>query len=94
MNKTDLSQFVKLCASAGKENCLDELLRFFFTLDEQEQMSKRITLVQALLTEQQSQREISKDLAISISKITRGSTMLKQATPEMKKFLTDNLLAH
>lgn len=92
MNNTEWSQFINLCDAASQENCLDELLRFFFTLEEQEQMGKRIILVKALLAQEKSQREIAKDLKISISKITRGSTMLKQATGPMKQFLTENLL--
>jgi TrpR family transcriptional regulator, trp operon repressor len=79
--------FLKLCTTATKKGNLEQLLIFLLTDEEVAQLEKRVLLVQALLAETASQREIAKDLQVSISKITRGSNSLKHIDADLKKFL-------
>lgn len=83
--------FVALTTQAADEKVLDDLFKFFLTSEEQKQMGKRILLIQALLKGELTQREIAKKLEISISKITRGSNMLKETPHQLKKFLDAQL---
>ncbi len=83
--------FLKLCEKGVEDNIIEELFIFLFTDEEKEQLSKRVQLVQALLAQKQSQREIAKNLKISISKITRGSNGLKHVPHILKIFLTKQL---
>jgi len=83
--------FLKLCATAAKKNNLESLLQFLLTDEEVAQLEKRVLLVQALLAEEQTQRDIAKNLQVSISKITRGSNSLKHVNPDLKKFLRQQL---
>lgn len=84
-------KFVELCEQAEQQDLTNELLKFFFTNEEQEQMGMRILLVQALVQGKLTQREIAKELGVSISKITRGSNMLKSSPKAIKAFLEDAL---
>lgn len=83
--------FLKLANKVGETDVADEFYSFLFTDDEKEQISKRIELTKALLEGKKSQRDISKDLLVSISKITRGSNGLKHISPELKNFFVKNL---
>ena len=83
--------FIKLCVTASKKGNLEQLLQFLLTDEEVAQLEKRVLLVQALLSEEATQREIAKNLQVSISKITRGSNSLKHIDIDLKKFLRDQL---
>jgi TrpR family transcriptional regulator, trp operon repressor len=84
--------FIDLCGKATQKNNLSTLLKFMLTDEEVAQLEKRVLLVQALLTEAQTQREIAKNLQVSIAKITRGSNSLKHIDTNLKKFLRDELV--
>ena len=62
------------------------LLNDILTLQELESLAERWQLIQSLHSGK-PQREISKDLGISISKITRGSRMLQYGSGGFKHFL-------
>ncbi|MBS0650873.1 MAG: trp operon repressor [Verrucomicrobia bacterium] len=79
--------FKELCRAAVGEGNLDALLELFLTLEEQEDLALRFQLIKALLEGKLPQREIAKDLQISISKITRGSNALKTIKPVFREFL-------
>lgn len=79
--------FKELCHAAVKEDKLEALLELFLTLEEQEDLALRFQLIKALLEGKSPQREIAKDLQISISKITRGSNALKTIKPIFREFL-------
>lgn len=83
--------FLKLCTTASKKGNLEQLLQFLLTDEEVAQLEKRVLLVQALLSEEATQREIAKNLQVSISKITRGSNSLKHINADLKVFLRDQL---
>ena len=79
--------FKKLCEEAVKEGHLDSFFKLFLTLEEQEDLSLRFEILKCLIDNKKPQREISKDLHLSISKITRGSNALKILNPDFEAFL-------
>lgn len=83
--------FLEMCQSTTTPKELDRLLSFFLTPEEVDNMNKRVLLVQSLLQNKQSQRDIAKDLQVSISKITRGSNGLKMIDESLKHFLKQHL---
>lgn len=92
MEKTNIKndgwqEFVKLCYNEKSLVRLNEILKFFLTPEEKEQVATRISLVKELLKGEKTQREIAGSLNISIAKITRGSNMLKMISEETKEHL-------
>jgi len=91
LNKNGWNGFLKLCASASKKKMLDELFGLFLTAEERESVATRCLIVRELLAEKKPQRQISKDLQVSIAKITRGSNEIKEIAPAFKKFLKEKI---
>lgn len=85
------SKFLRLCRGAHSEQELDEILQLLFTVEEQQHVATRILIIQELLKAAKTQREIAKDLNISIAKITRGSNNLKTIERRLKNYLTQQL---
>jgi len=83
--------FLTLFERAGSKAVLNELCGLLFTLEEKEQLSLRVELVNELLKGEKTQREISRDLNISIAKITRGSNALKTSSESLKKFIKESV---
>lgn len=81
--------FLALCQGADSKEVLDELCGLLFTLEEKEQLALRVELVKELLKGEKTQREISRELNISIAKITRGSNALKTASDQLKAFIKE-----
>lgn len=64
---------------------LMQLFDLFFTEEEKEALATRALIIDALLEAKQTQRDIAETLKVSISKITRGSNMLKRMHPQFLK---------
>jgi TrpR family trp operon transcriptional repressor len=79
--------FLDLCLEAKKSSRLEELLSLFLTIEEKEHLSSRMQIIKALLNKKLSQREISDEMKVSISQITRGSNALKIISDDFFKFL-------
>ncbi len=79
--------FIELCSKFPKTEELEELFDLFFTLEEKEVLSKRYSLIKALLDEKLTQREIADKMEVSISKITRGSNALKIISKKLREAL-------
>jgi len=88
----DWQSFVALCAAAKTPAQLDDLLGLFLTIEERDALRGRYGIIRELLSGEKSQRDMSRDLAVSITKITRGSNSLKTADPELLAFLQTNIL--
>lgn len=86
-NKNAFKQFIELCVSENDSHRAIELFDLFFTSEEKEDLAARYLIVKALLKEKKPQRQIAKDLNVSISKITRGSNELKRMSPELLEYL-------
>lgn len=70
-----------------KSNNLNDIFKLLLTEEERNDLAKRTLIFEALLKDEKTQREISKQLKVSISKITRGSNELKTTNETLKKFL-------
>lgn len=92
INQAGWRSFIKLCLAAKNEKMLSSLFNLFLTSDEKDSLAMRTLLIIELLKKNKTQREISKDLNISIAKITRGSNELKRMPPKLIDFLKKNTL--
>ncbi|MBU2259207.1 trp operon repressor [Patescibacteria group bacterium] len=79
-------ELCELIAAVDNEKEADMLLKDILTPQEIESITERWQLIQQLAIGK-SQREVAKDLKISISKVTRGSRVLQYGTGGFKKFL-------
>ena len=83
--------FLELCLQMETTGRLKRLFDLFFTFEEKKDLESRFLLVKALIERKSSQREIAKDLGVSISKITRGSNALKILDDDFREFLVDKM---
>lgn len=79
--------FLDLCLSTKKTSRLHELFNLFFTIEEKEHLASRMQIIRALLDKKLSQREMSEQMQVSISQITRGSNALKLIDDELLSFI-------
>ena len=86
------NSFIALCAAAEDEKSLSALLDLFLTPEEKSDLSTRYLIVKELLKQEKTQRQIVKDLNVSIAKITRGSNELKRINPKLLQYLKDIFL--
>ena len=81
-----LKDLYELFASVESEREAEKLLKDILTPQELASVAERWQLVQKLAANK-PQRQISKELKVSISKITRGSRMLKYGGGGFRYFL-------
>ena len=79
--------FLELCLKAKTTSRLNQLFALFLTLEEQANLSSRMEIIQALLKQHLTQREIATQLHVSIAQISRGSNALKIIDDDFKEFL-------
>lgn len=91
-NETAFRQFIETFLEKKADPLTIEFFDLFFTLDEKKDFGNRLLIVQALLQQQQPQRQIAKALNVSIAKITRGANELKRISPELRDYLRETLL--
>ena len=82
--------FIQLCLAARTPQDLTQLFELFLTDEEKQSFSARALIIEALLGNDLTQREIAKKLQVSIAKITRGSNMLKRMEPQFLNQLKDH----
>lgn len=92
MKNRGWQQFLTLCQTAKDEKDLSSILEVFLTHEEKENLSMRCLIVQALLAQKKTQREIAKELDVSIANITRGSNELKRLPTDLRNRLLKNLV--
>lgn len=80
--------FLKLCRAAKGEKELDELFWLLLTPEERKDISTRILIVKELVRGEKTQRQIAKDLKVSIAKITRGSNFLKTTSTTLRRLFS------
>jgi TrpR family trp operon transcriptional repressor len=88
-NKEGWRFFIKACLEISNEQSLEAFLSLFLTISEKEDISTRVSIIEELLKQEKPQRQISKDINVSIAKISRGSNYLKQIDPKLKSFLKE-----
>ncbi|MDF3054960.1 MAG: tRPR [Gammaproteobacteria bacterium] len=79
--------FMKLCLTAKNSDALSSVFEIFLTPEEKKDIATRCLIVKDLLEEQKTQREMAKDLKVSIAKITRGSNELKRQDEKLIHYL-------
>lgn len=87
-----LDGFVELLSSAKDKQAILLLLEVFLTPEEKDDLATRYLIVRELLQSKKTQRQIAKDLNVSIAKITRGSNELKRANRKILEYLSENIL--
>ena len=83
LQEKGLFLFLKLCRKKSMQSKLEELITLFFTAEEQENINARTLIIQALLKNEMTQREMASHFNISIGQITRGSNAIKTLSPEL-----------
>lgn len=82
----NLAEMSRALASAQDAELIEGFLFSLFTPSEADEIAKRWALVKDL-AEGTPQREIAKELGLSLCKITRGSRELKKAGSPFKRML-------
>lgn len=87
----DWRRFLVLTGRVKSPDKLGEYFDLFLTFEEREALAKRYSIVKALLEGEKNQRDMSQNLEVSISKITRGSNSLKTISEELRAFLQETM---
>ena len=90
MNRNNIREIENISAILSSENDSDKIKNFIvemLTDAELETLSKRWRIMEMLL-EGRTQRDISKELKVSLCKVTRGAKIIKNKTSITYKFLT------
>ncbi len=92
LSELDWSRFVELLAQAFTSGQGEALLNLMLTSDERQAYSTRLCIIEELLRNQLSQRQLKEQLGVGIATITRGSNGLKSASPDLLSWLREQLL--
>jgi TrpR family trp operon transcriptional repressor len=92
LNREGWETFLKLCLKSETTQLLNHLFDMLFTTEEKENLALRCLIVKALLEQKRTQREIAKELHVSIAKITRGSNEIKKLDEKLLSFLKKELI--
>ncbi|MBK2095679.1 trp operon repressor [Francisella philomiragia] len=84
-------QLVNILSETSDSKDIDIICDFLLTKEEKEQLNKRVLLTKELLKKEKSQREISKEIGISICTVTRCSNALKDCSKRVKEIFSDNI---
>jgi len=84
-------KFIHLCKEMKSDDKLSALLDLLLTPQEKESIAMRCLIVRELLKEEKTQRDIAKNLNVSIAKITRGSNELKHFSKSFLDHLKSKL---
>ncbi|MEM7403077.1 MAG: trp operon repressor [Myxococcota bacterium] len=85
------NQLVQLLLQVQDEQHMNELLRLLLTFNERESLANRYRIVQELLCSHKPQRQIVKELRVSIAKVTAGSNGLKHISGSLKQLLQQQM---
>jgi len=80
-------RFLDLCKSIDPEE-LDKFFKAVLTHTERHEIAFRILIFRDLIRGEKTQREIARDLPISLAIVSRGSNVLKTMEPELRKILS------
>ena len=80
-------RFLELCQSQSSLEELDALLGAILTHMERHEIAFRVLIFRDLARGEKTQREIARDLPISLALVSRGSNVLKTIDSELRKKL-------
>ena len=83
------NQVGELLASQEDQDALD-LLTILLTPEERNAVGSRLAIIRALMAGEESQRDMSARLGVSIATITRGSNMLKTLNGQQKSLIAQS----
>ena len=78
---------VALLNGQTDQQALQAVLSVLLTAEERDAIGSRLAIMQALLAKQETQREISTRLGVSIAKVTRCSNYLKMLDGTEKQLI-------
>ena len=79
--------FIKVCQKIKSTQEFEQFFDLFLTIEEKNLLASRLKIIQGLLQDKLSQREMAKQYNVSIAQITRGSNALKRIDPNLEDFL-------
>ena len=85
-NNNNIKYIAQVIQKLKDETQIESFIRDLLTETEIETLSKRWCILN-MLANGQTQREISKNLGVSLCKVTRGSKILKNKDSVITKFL-------
>ncbi len=81
--------FLNLCLKVGGKKQLHDLLVLMTTEEERKDLAARYLIVKGLIQKKKTQRELAKELKVSIANITRGSNFLKTIGADLIQYLEE-----
>jgi len=90
MNRNIDNEIAEISSALACQNNINDIKNFIIDLltkSEADTLSKRWRILK-MLKEGRTQREIAKELKVSLCKVTRGSQILKNKKSTVAKFLT------
>ena len=90
--QTGWENFIALCLAEKTPESLSKVLGVLLTAEEKSDIAARCLIIKALLAAEKTQREIAKELQVSIAKVTRGSHVLKKQDAQVMQHLQKYLL--
>ncbi|MBK2356440.1 trp operon repressor [Francisella hispaniensis] len=84
-------QLINILSENSDPQDISIICDFLLTKEEKEQLSKRVLLTKELIRKAKSQREISKEIGISICTVTRCSNALKDCSTRVKEIFSENI---
>ncbi len=86
MNKRYENELVDLLSGIAVNSTMSDTLSNLLTPQEMEEMALRLQIFKGLLNDK-SQRQLAKELNVSLATVSRGSRELKYGKPGLKKVL-------
>ena len=87
---SNIKEISQLLSNLNDESKITEFLEEILTISEIETLSKRWRIMKMLL-ENHTQRDIAKELNVSLCKVTRGAKILKEPSSIVKNYLSERL---